>query len=461
MIAVIDHRYQPRGACRDLFACRDPEVLLSGPAGTGKSRGCLEKLHLMALVNPGMRGLIVRKTATSLTSTALVTWREQVAKEALETGLVTWFGGSAQEAAAYRYSNGSIIAVGGMDKATRIMSSEYDVAYVQEAIELSENDWEAITTRLRNGRVTFQQIIADTNPDMPTHWLKQRGNSGRTTILESRHEDNPMLFGEDGRLTLRGVDYIGKLDALSGPRLARLRRGLWVAAEGVIYESYDPAVHLVDRFEIPESWTRWWSVDFGYTNPFVLQRWAEDPDGRLVLYAEQYMTKRLVEDHAADVLRDVTERAPGQPRVASDTESGQAILAAVAAGRRRWTEPRPRSIICDHDAEDRATLERHLGLSTSPAHKSVSDGIQAVQSRLKASAEVKPRILIMRDSVARRDQSLVDAKRPASTAEEIPGYVWESNTKERPLKVDDHGSDAMRYVVAEIDLGGRPNVRWM
>jgi hypothetical protein len=42
--------------------------------------------------------------------------------------------------------------IGGMDKPTKIMSSEYDFIYVQEAIELTETDWENLTTRLRNGR---------------------------------------------------------------------------------------------------------------------------------------------------------------------------------------------------------------------------------------------------------------------------------------------------------------------
>ena len=122
----LEHRYRPVGSARELFACRGPEVLLSGPAGTGKSRACLEKLHMMAMLNPGMRGLIVRKSATSLTSTALVTFREHVAAEAIASGEMRWYGGSQQEAASYRYGNGSVVVVGGMDKATRIMSSEYD-----------------------------------------------------------------------------------------------------------------------------------------------------------------------------------------------------------------------------------------------------------------------------------------------------------------------------------------------
>lgn len=60
MTIVLEHTYHPRGACVDLFNYRGPEVLMSGPAGTGKSRACLEKIHMMALANPGMRGLIVQ-----------------------------------------------------------------------------------------------------------------------------------------------------------------------------------------------------------------------------------------------------------------------------------------------------------------------------------------------------------------------------------------------------------------
>ncbi|MGW3428891.1 phage terminase large subunit [Streptomyces melanosporofaciens] len=459
--AQLEHAFQPHGSALDVMHCRAPEVLMSGPAGTGKSRACLEKLHLLALANPGMRGIIVRKTLASLGSTALVTWREWVAKEALAAGIVRWYGGSPQESPQYRYSNGSVITVGGMDKATRIMSSEYDVAYVQEATELTETDWEAITTRLRNGRITFQQLMADCNPDVPHHWLKRRCDAGRTTMLLCRHEDNPVLFEPTtGAITDRGRDYIAKLDALTGVRHQRLRRGLWVAAEGLIYEDFDPSVHLVDRFTIPDSWTRWWTVDFGFTNPFVLQMWAEDPDGRLFLYREIYHTKRLVEDHAKQALQIVTRCAE-----CCGSRSRKHECHACDDCRTEWAEPRPRAVICDHDAEDRATLERHLGMSTSPAKKSVSDGIQAGQSRLKTAGDGRPRLFLVRGAVVEADAELDDAKRPTSTEQEITGYVWDQTPgkppKETPVKENDHGMDAMRYMVAERDLGGRPRMRWL
>ena len=428
-------RYQPQGAALEVFGRRDPEVLLSGPAGTGKSRACLEKLHLCAARHGGMRGLMVRKTRASLTESAMVTFERHVLHPLDD---VRWHD-KTQE---YRYPNGSRIVVAGLDKASKVMSSEYDLAYVQEATELSEGDWEALTTRLRNGAMPYQQVIGDCNPDSPMHWLKQRCDAGRTAMLESRHEDNPTLWDRvKGAWTELGERYIARLEALSGVRYLRLRRGVWAAAEGMVYDGWDRAVHLVDgvtgrrgdgasgrvdRSGIPIEWPRYWVVDFGFTNPFVWQAWCEDPDGRLYRYREIYRTQRLVEDHAREILR-------------------------LTVG-----EPRPRALVCDHDAEDRATLERHLNLSTVGANKAVSPGIQAVASRLGAALDGRPRLFLVRGALTDRDAGLVEAKVPTCTEEEFEGYVWDvSNGRKRgeePVKVDDHGMDCVRYVVAHQDV---------
>jgi len=441
---VLEHAYASSGAARELFLSHAPEVLLSGAAGTGKSRACLEKLHAMCLRYPGMRALIVRKTATSLTSTALVTFREYVAREALASGEVRWYGGSPQEAASYRYLNGSVIVVGGMDKGDKIMSSEYDAAYVQEATELTEDDWEKITTRLRNGRTPFQQLMADCNPGPPHHWLKRRSDAGRCQMLNSRHQDNPRYF-TGGAWTDEGRVYLERLDALTGVRKERLRYGRWAAAEGLVYDGFDSAVHLStvlnSRSHPPDAWPRWLSVDFGYTNPFVAQWWTADPDGRLYMYREIYMTHRLVEDHA----KQIEKLRKSQNRM----------------------EPPFQAVVCDHDAEDRATLERHLGVSTVAAHKDVLPGIEAVKARMKVAGDGKPRIFICRDALVEKDQALDDAKKPYSTEQEISEYIWDTrpqpgsvNIREAPVKQNDHGMDALRYLTAQVDLRGRPRVRF-
>lgn len=441
------HRYQPFGTAVDAFRFKGPELLYAGPAGTGKSKCLLEKLHAMMLKYPGARGLIVRKTLASLGSTALVTYEQHVAKEHLAAGEVKWFGGSPKEAACYKYKNGSVIVVGGMDKSMKIMSSEYDVCYAQEATELLEEDWEAITTRLRNGKIPYQQLIADANPDVPTHWLKIRCDTGKTHHIRSRHEDNPILFEQTkdgpGPLTAVGRDYISKLDALTGVRYQRLRKGIWCAAEGLVYEEFDPDIHVHKRIARPPvSWTRYITVDFGYTNPMVVQFWAEDEDGRLYLYRELYETKITVDKMAAKI------------KQAMDLKH----------------EPRPRMIICDHDAEGRAVLERELGMSTKAAKKTVEDGIQAVKKRMiRSEADGRPRIYLCQDALVERDAALADRKKPTCTLEEIVGYIWDRGTstaqaagkppKEVPVKEDDHGMDALRYMIAERDLKSRPRVR--
>jgi phage terminase large subunit len=441
---------------------RDHEVLLSGAAGTGKSRACLEKLHAAAMKNSGMRGLIIRKTAASLGSTGLVTFREIVAKEALDAGELRWYGGSKAQAAAFIYGNGSELVVGGLDKASRIMSSEYDMIYVQEATELVEDDWEALTTRLRHGKLSFQQLLADCNPGPPTHWLNKRCISGKTRMIFCKHEDNPMLYDKKTETwTSAGRIYIERLEALTGVRYQRLRWGKWAAAEGLVYEDWNPEIHMRRAMQgPPPEWPIYLVVDFGYTNPFCCQWWTMDPDGRLIMFREIYMTRTLVEDHAKVISAHLQK-----PHV-TDTVIGDQRV-------HKFHAP-PLAIICDHDAEDRATLEKHLGLPTIPAIKTVSDGIQAVQARLKVQGDGRPRIQFCQESLIQVDHALEEAKKPTRTAEEFPDYTWDpkaaravsgmnagNTVRETPLKQNDHGMDCVRYMVAFLDVQKKVKLRWL
>lgn len=475
-LAQLVHRYVPRGTAIELFESRAPEILVSGPAGTGKSRGCLEKVHLAMMKYPKAKALLLRKTMASLASTGLQTWQEHVVPEALLSGEVTYFGGSVREPPQYRYANGSMVAIGGLDNPTKVMSSEYDLIYVQESTELNVTDWEFALTRLRNGQMPYQQIIADANPNAPTHWLKQRCDRGTCLMLNSLHEENPRLYDEHidaaGQrvytVTEQGAAYMSRLDSLTGVRHSRLRKGLWVAAEGTIYETWTPGWHIIKRFDVPAAWPRFWSVDFGLVNPFVLQCWAQDPDGRLIMYREIYRTQRTVDLHCFDIMAEVSTPDPDwvQPERGADGKPFQLL----AHHGRIWTEPRPQKIITDHDAESRRTLERHIGQGTKPADKRVFEGIQQVQRRLRMREDGTPNIALMRDSVVFRDETLVGEGRPASTIEEFPGYVWlkrgqagstvnDKKLQDEPLKENDHGMDSCRYIVVDRDPIARPGLR--
>src|SRR3990172_3019162 len=461
---VHEHIYAPRGGCKEVFDTQLEEVLISGPAGTGKSRACLEKLFAICMITPNTRGMILRKTLASLGSTALVTWRNFVIKEALATGKVVYYGGSSEEPAQYRFSNGSTVTIGGLDKPTRIMSSEYDIVYVQEATEITLDDLEMIKTRLRNWNISFQQLIMDCNPAGDKHWLKLRCNEGLSKLIESRHEDNPRLFNllPDGtyEVTERGAKYIAILDALTGVRYKRLRLGLWVSAEGIVYEEFDPAVHVLqwdydeegNRLPLPDDWPRYWVIDFGFAHPFVLQCFAEGPDGELYLYREIYHTQRIVDEHASQIMSIVTKEVMIKwydhfnkvERERTDIE---------------WIEPKPSAIICDHDAEGRRTFEKATGLGTQAAIKNVYEGIDAVKKRLMPAADGMPRLYVMADALVEKDQWLVDHLLPTCTEQEYAGYIWhkspDGRIQDEPVKLDDHGMDGTGFLTMFKDFKGK------
>jgi PBSX family phage terminase large subunit len=411
--------YAPRGAVLALWKSKDHEVMVSGPAETGKTYGCLKKLNAMLWKYPGAQAAMVRKTYASMHGTVLATYRNKVISAS--SGIVP-YGGEKPEW--FDYPNGSRLYVGGMDNPAKILSGERDIVYINQAEELDLADYETITTRCtgRSGMTPYPQIFGDCNPGPPLHWIKHRPS---ITILESRHEDNPTLFDEAGQITDQGRTSLTILDRLTGVRYYRLRKGLWVSAEGMVYDAFDPAIHLIDT--MPAGWEYWRkirAIDFGFKNPFVCQWWAIDYDGRMYLYREIYMTGRTVTAHA----RQINEL------------SGDEVYEATVA---------------DHDAEDRATLAEN-GIETAPASKAISVGIQKTQERYAKAGDGRPRIYIMRDCRIELDRALAAEKLPTSTREEIESYVWPpgvtgKNQKEVPIDADNHGMDAMRYAVMRVD----------
>lgn len=424
-IAVTTDAPTFRNGVKQMVESKDFEIILTGGYETGKTYATLYKLHLLLCLFPRSRALMVRKTYKSMVNSAVVTYETKTlpVKPDDERSKVKKFGGARPEF--YSYPNESVLLVGGMDNPDKVLSAEYDFIYVNQAEELNLDDWEKLAGRAtgRAGNAPYTQILGDCNPGAPTHWIKQRKS---LTLIETRHEDNPRLYDDKAKQwTAHGRRSIDILDKLTGLRYKRGRLGLWVAAEGQVYE-FDPVVHLIPYFDPPKEWRRIRAIDFGYTNPFVCQWWAIDPDGRMYLYREIYMTKRTVKVHAAKI---------------RELSAGERIEATVA----------------DHDAEDRATLAEN-GIPTIAADKRISVGIEKIEERLKPAGDGKPRLYVMRDALVEADDDLQSIYKPINTEQEFAGYVYPQGAngkavKETPVDLDNHGMDTMRYAVMYIDAG--------
>lgn len=256
------------------------ELLVCGPAGTGKTFAILVLLHLLAADFPDLRILFVRKTRASLSDSVLVTYEQEVLP--LDGMEHIAFGQSRRHRSSYLYPNGSEIVLAGMDDPTRVGSTAWDLVYPNEATQLSEDDWETIGSRLnRPGRPSYLGfLIADTNPGDPSHWLKKRCDDGRTVLWDTAHEANPALH--DGRdWTPAGRLYLDRLGRLRGTRRKRLKEGLWAAGEGQWFETFGDG-HVSKAAEFDPAFQVHLAVDSGVHTGAVWFQVRPGADGPVV-----------------------------------------------------------------------------------------------------------------------------------------------------------------------------------
>lgn len=335
------------GAASRLMRCEDLEVVADSGAGTGKSFSVLSKANLTAERYPGSRQLFCRQTRKSMNETILPMWEAKVLwpGHPAITGTATY-----EHRDTYRYPNGSIVTLIGLEHIDRVLSAEYDRIYVFQGEETTLESHEKLITRLRHGATPYHQIVHDVNPAQASHWLNRRPEEricvacfdpegdelprqilmrpgepcsvcggmesrARMTRIRYRHHDNPRWYDwRAKRWTDEGRVYIGvTLEALTGVRRARLRDHQWVSAEGLVWPEYDPARHLVsgdlvtdERGELVrgsrgEAYLqlteprkrvalRWCfaSVDWGYSAPGCMQLWGVDPGGVMYRVREIY-----------------------------------------------------------------------------------------------------------------------------------------------------------------------------
>ncbi len=408
-----------RGGARRLWAGKTHEAILAGPAETGKTIACCALVHHYLSTYPNAQGLMLRKTYAALVPSAVQTFKRLTGKAASP------YGGEKPEW--FDYPNGSRLWVAGLDNPGKALSTERDFIYVNQAEELTLEDWETLSTRCtgRGAVMPFTRIFGDCNPGAPSHWIKHRGG---LELLESRHEDNPTLYTDAGELTEQGRRTMAVLDALTGVRKERLRYGRWRQAEGAVYEEWDRAVHVLPasrRAEVLAAASSFiGGIDWGFTNPGVLLVCAVDGDGRLTLAREVYRTGRL-DDWWLERCKALTAEFNVSTWHADPAEPGFIKKFQIA------------------------------GLPVSEGVNDIMPGIQAVAGRLANAGDGRARLAVLEDALDERDEELAAKRKPLCLADEMEAYSWPKAPDGKALKevpVDDanHAQDALRYVAMAL-----------
>lgn len=293
-------------------------------------------------------------------------------------------------------------------------------AYVDEATVVDEQFFVQLLGRMS---IPGAQLFATTNPDNPAHHLKRRyldriGDLPDWRSFTFRLDDNPSLT-EQYKASIRR-EYTGLW-------YRRFILGEWVAAEGAIYDMWDPAEHVVPWGDLPEMRRVLAAgVDYGTTNASAALMLGEGIDNRLYLldewrYDPAHQQARLTDAQLSARLRDwlASEHHPTQHGI-----TPQWIVADPAA------------------ASFRVQLHRD-GCTSQAADTDVAYGIRNVASLLGA------RKLLVSDQCH-------------GFIAEAPGYSWDDAATEKgldqPVKVADHSLDAARYAIATTEALWRQNI---
>lgn len=305
-----------------------------------------------------------------------------------------------------RLFNRDIVAIGANDERSegKIRGSTFAGGYGDEVTLWPESFFRMMLSRFS---VPGARFFGTTNPDNPRHWFK-RDYLDRKDHLNLRS----WSFKLSDNLGL-DPEYVQSLKAeYTGLWYKRYILGLWVMAEGAVYDMFDEDSHVVT--DLPEMTQYWVGIDYGTTNPTVFLLIGAGVDKRLYVVDEWRYDSKLYNG-----------------RHKTDQEYHRALFYWLQA-----RKVRPRWVFVDPSASSFITQISKPGQLRIPnvalASNDVLEGIRWTSSLLESR-----RLL-----VHKKCQGLID---------ELYGYTWDSRASERgkdfPLQQDDHGPDALRYAV--------------
>ena len=281
----------------------EEEVLFGGAAGGGKSHGQMVDALLFALKYPGSKQLVLRRTFSELEKSLIRTSLMLYPKEIYTFNATSHTG---------KFKNGSIIDFGycaSDNDVYQYQSAEYDVIRFDELTHFTRAQYVYLISRIRGANPYPKQIKSTTNPGGIGHgWVKERfispagsksgfvGEDGMKRIfIPSLLEDNPYL-------TARDPGYRGRLLALPEREKRALLFGDWDVFEGQYFTEFSTRKHVTEAFEIPESWRKYRTIDYGLDRLACL--WiALSPDGRAYVYREYCESQLPISQAASEILK--------------------------------------------------------------------------------------------------------------------------------------------------------------
>lgn len=416
--------YAPNpGPQTEFLAASEKEVFYGGARGGGKSYAMLlDPLRYCSY--PRASALLIRRTMNELRDLIEESrkiypevfpgakFREQEKEWRFPSGARIKFGYADSAADAYQYQGHSYSWIG-VDELPQYPTSDIwsDLKGALRSVDPNVPTFMRATGNPGNiGSTWVREMFIDPAPAGEAFSVKIDTMLGTKQVtrrfIKAKLTDNPKLMQTD--------EYIIMLSQLPEYRRRQWLEGDWDVYDGAAFPEFSREIHVVQPFDIPQSWPRFRSCDWGYSAPACCLWFAVDPDGDLIVYRELYVTRMTADVFAQKVL--ALEH--------NDPPNMRGILDSSTWARRGDVGP---SI---------AETMIRSGCSWRPSDRSPGSRINGkleIHRRLAVDLETeKPRVVIFSncDNLIR-------------TMPQLP--TDSNNTEDVDTHAEDHAYDAFRY----------------
>lgn len=289
---AIDKVWQPHPGPQTEFMSRGEfEVLYGGARGGGKSE-CLLMESLRYVEHSDYRAIIFRRTFSEL--------QDLLDRSRLVFDRV--YPGAKYRASENRwlFPSGAVIRFMHMqdeDSKYLVMGQQYQFVGFDELTHFTKTQYDFTLGSCRSiSKDIPARVRATTNPGNIGHaWVREyfvkAGEPGTTVVnshtgttrcfIPATVYDNPTMIEND-------PNYVKRLEALPWREREMMLHGNWDVFEGQAFPEWLDATHVIQPFVIPNEWSRFIALDWGYSKPFAVLWFAVDFYDRMYVYKEWY-----------------------------------------------------------------------------------------------------------------------------------------------------------------------------
>lgn len=288
----------PNDRQKEFFTSTARHIGYGGARGGGKSWAMRFKFILLAYKYPKLKLLLLRRTLPEL--------RENHIRPLQE-----WLHGICKYTdtdKTFTFPNGSMLRLGYCDSEKDVyqyQGQEYDVIGLEEATHFTEFMRDFFETSNRSTRKDFKpRIYYTSNPGGIGHsWFKRlfidreyRGNekSDNYVFIPAKVYDNHALMTAN-------PEYVETLENLPDDQREAFLHGNWDVFAGQYFREWRRDTHVIEPIELPRSWLRFCSIDYGFNDPCAIY-WHAVHDRRIYTYREVYINQTNASDIAKKIL---------------------------------------------------------------------------------------------------------------------------------------------------------------